>query len=250
MIRVMMRVKDKALRQLKHSTRLRKAKEMGITFVPPNYVFLDRFNSSSVIIDVGCGYDADFSLFMISKFGLRAIALDPTEKHAQSLRSLEAQFGGRFKHVPLAVAATDGTLRFHESLENVSGSILADHTNVINDPIRTYEVESTSMQRLLERLHLTRADYLKLDLEGAEYEVINSAGREVLSGFDQIFVEFHHHCSHYSIRDTHGAVALMAAKGFQSFTLDDHNYLFFRSGNAERGRGREAASEPRAAADA
>ncbi len=226
---ILNRVKNKAIRELRHAVRLRRARAMGLKFRKPNYLFFDRFDPSSVVIDVGCGYDADFSVAMITESGVAAFAVDPTRKHAPSLQALEERFAGRFKHFPFAITATDGTLTFYESLQNVSGSVLADHSNVMRDSIRSYEVDSVSINHLLSRLGLTHVAYLKLDLEGAEYDVLEAINDETLRSLDQMLVEFHHHCiGHYSIEDTKRAVDAIAQRGFHHFSLDDHNYLFFR----------------------
>ena len=82
--------------------------------------------------------------------------------------------------MPLAVTARDGEIMFNESAENVSGSVLADHTNIRNDHITSYPVESVGLSSLLARLGLSKADYLKLDLEGAEYELLDQPDAETL----------------------------------------------------------------------
>jgi hypothetical protein len=47
--------------------------------------------------------------------------------------------------------------------------------------------------------------------------------------FKQLFIEFHHHAlENYSIEDTNDAVIDMQGKGFKSFTLDNHNFLFYK----------------------
>jgi FkbM family methyltransferase len=223
------RVTNRAVRELRHALRLRRARAMGLEFRKPNYLFFDRFDGASVVIDVGCGYDADFSVAMLEKANVTAFAVDPTRKHAPALRALEERFAGRFKHFPFAITATDGRLTFYESAQNVSGSVLADHTNVLRDTVRSYAVDSVSINRLLPRLGITRAAYLKLDLEGAEYDVLAAIDDRTLASIDQMLVEFHHHCiGHYSSEDTRRAVDAVARKGLRHFSLDDHNYLFFR----------------------
>jgi FkbM family methyltransferase len=211
--------------------RLRKieAKARGIVHVEPNYVYFDRFDSSSVIIDVGCGYDADFSLHMVEKYNLRSFVVDPTRKHMNPLQTLEKIYSGNIVHLNVAVASVAGKMIFHESDENVSGSILVDHNNIINDTLTSYEVEAVTLKGLLDRVKVPVVDYLKLDIEGAEYELLKNVGEDDWSPFKQIFVEFHHHCiKSYSINDTKSIVWSMQKKGFRSFSLDDRNYLFFR----------------------
>ncbi|NNF04376.1 MAG: FkbM family methyltransferase [Rhodothermales bacterium] len=144
-----------------------------------------------------------------------------------ALKLHEENTGGRFIHLPYAVAADSGTITFHESAQNESGSLLDDHGNVLRDDIRSYEVETVDLGELLDRMKADSADYLKLDLEGAEYELLAQIGSEDLAPFRQVFIEFHHHIiDHRSTADTRELVSRLKSFGLEPYSLDEHNYLF------------------------
>ena len=84
-------------------------------------------------------------------------------------------------------------MTFYESTTNESGSILPDHVNAIRDEVTSYEVRTLTPIALLDHLGLDSADILKLDIEGAEYELLQSISADELVPFRQIFIEFHHH---------------------------------------------------------
>ena len=212
----------------KFQLRKRKARSLGLYWQHPGFIYRESLDESSVIIDVGCADDADFSIHMIDKYGLKAFGVDPTQKHRPSLAALEERFAGRFKHLPLAVSATNGNITFHESAENQSGSILNDHTNVMNDSVHSYTVESVTLHSLIQRIQKPDVDLLKLDLEGAEYELLSAITEEDVKPFRQIYIEFHHHCTNHSEEETRALVSSICAMGFDVFSLDDHNYIFFR----------------------
>ena len=217
-------------REIKKRSRLRQAGRQGLVFVEPNFVYRPDLSTESVVIDAGCSYEADLSVCLMRRHGVRAYGVDPTRKHGDALRALEEKSGSRFVHVPCAIAAADGVLTFHESRVNESGSLLADHVNVLNDEITSYDVEALTLPSLVKRLALNSVDLLKLDLEGAEYEILERATPDQLFPFRQVFVEFHHHAvSHYSERDTQRIASLICGFGFRAFSLDDHNYLFYRA---------------------
>ena len=205
-----------------------KMKKLGIQFLRPNYIYLDNFNEKSVIVDVGCGHEAEFSKYMIEKYSLKAFGVDPTRKHTPLLKLFEESTKGKFQHLAIAVTGKDESITFYESKLNESGSILSDHTNVRNDEIITYDVESVSLRELVRRIGTTSIDFLKLDLEGAEYGLLETITKEDISPFKQIFVEFHHHCTNHSIQETKMLVRHICSKGFNVFTLDRHNYLFYK----------------------
>lgn len=216
-------------RELKKCARVQKARRAGLVYVPPNFVYRPDLSTASVVIDGGCSYEADFSVSLMRKHGVRAFGVDPTRKHREALRRLESQYPGRFVHVPCAIAAADGVLTFHESRVNESGSLLNDHVNVLQDETTSYDVEAVTLRSLLARLGVETVDMLKLDLEGAEYELFAGMTPAELQPFKQVFVEFHHHAvGHFGEADTRRIVALICSFGFREFSLDDHNYLFCR----------------------
>jgi FkbM family methyltransferase len=228
---VVQRAVGRIRRTLKKYSRLRNASRLGLVSVEPNFVYRPTLSSDSVVVDGGCSYEADFSVHLMRRHGVRAFGVDPTRKHRDALRLLEKQYAGLFTHVPCAIAGSNGVLTFHESRINESGSLLDDHVNVTHDPTTSYDVEAVTLASLLERLGVGRVEILKLDLEGAEYALFESMKPEELLRFNQLFVEFHHHAvTHFSEADTRRIVALISGFGFKAFSLDDHNYLFYRAG--------------------
>jgi FkbM family methyltransferase len=218
------------VRDLKKYSRLRQARHEGLVFVEPNFIYRPDLSEDSVVIDAGCSYQADFSLSLMKRHGVRAFGIDPTRKHQDALERIAGQHPGRFSHMPWAIAAADGTLTFHESRINESGSLFEDHVNVLSDDTTRYDVEAVSLGTLISRLHLERVDILKLDLEGAEYDLLERLTARDLEPFRQLFIEFHHHAvQHVDEADTRRLVKRVADFGWRTFSIDDHNYLFYRA---------------------
>jgi len=229
-MRLIERITRRIRRDLKKATRLRQARRDGLDFVEPNFVYRPDLSPGAVVIDAGCSHEADFSMYMIDRHQARAFGVDPTRKHAAALRQLESRHPGRFAHLPCAIAATDGTLTFHESRENESGSLLPDHVNVLHDSTTSYDVEAITLKTLLQKIGVGSIEILKLDLEGAEYDLLDRITADDLRPFRQVFVEFHHHAvNHFSEADTQRVVGRIAGFGFRTFSLDDHNFLFYRA---------------------
>ncbi len=216
-------------------------KRLGVEFYPPDYVYFDTFTPTSTVIDVGCGHVAEFSVHLIERYGLRVFGVDPTRKHRPCLQALEARTQGRFRHLALAVARDCGRVQFHESKYNESGSLLKEHANVRRDEIATYDVQVVDLPELVRRVAADRIDLLKLDLEGAEYELLAGITTDALAPFEQLFVEFHHHCTDYAPHDTRRIVARLRSCGLHAFTRDGDNYLFYRP---PAGESRPGAHDP------
>jgi FkbM family methyltransferase len=98
----------------------------------------------------------------------------PDAEACAALSQLTAEFE-LFHCEPVAVAAESDRITFHESDLNVSGSLLADHVNVVRDSGSAYDVEALDLSDLARRIGADQIDILKLDLEGAEYDVLQGA---------------------------------------------------------------------------
>lgn len=216
-------------KRVRQRIRVIEAQRLGIISAEPNYLFIDRFTPESIVIDAGCGNYPDFSLLLIERCGLTSFGVDPTRKHQSELARHAEETGGRFVPVPVAVARTSGECIFYESQVNVSGSLQTDHLNVRMDELNQYTVETLNLNDLCQRIGVEEVALLKLDLEGSEYELLSHLNPETMATFDQVFVEFHHHCLlEYSRADTERSVSALKKLGYLSFSFDNHNYLFFR----------------------
>ena len=120
------RTKSFIVRTIRQAAGRKRAKKLGISFYPPNYVYFNKLNSSSVVVDVGCADDPDYSEHIINTHGCKCYGVDPTRKHFNALRKVEDKYKGLFSHLPYAVVNQSGSINFHESVENASGSILND----------------------------------------------------------------------------------------------------------------------------
>lgn len=211
--------------------RIIEARKKGIQFSKPNYIYLEKFNTNSTIVDVGCADDPDFSIFIMNKYNCKCFGIDPTKKHFEALNNVELKYKNKFKHLPFAVATENGKLMFHESENNTSGSLLGKHTNIKNDLVTSYEVDTVNLVEL-KRLILDKGgkiNFLKLDLEGAEYKLLENIAPMDLNDIEQIFIEFHHHCIEgITIKDTLLLVKKIENFGFKSFSIDNHNFLFYK----------------------
>jgi len=198
-----------------------------LEFVAPCYYVQAVLNERSTIVDCGTGLDANFSQALMARFGVRAIGVDPTRKHRSALTALEHRSNGRFTFIPSALTGVGGNVAFFQSEDNESGSLFQNHINVQRDRTTSYEVDAVTLDHLLGRAGAV--DLLKLDIEGAEYAVLEGSSDDLLRRVPQIIVEFHHDIIEGCLRsDTLKLSHRLRRLGFRVHTRDLVNYLFYQ----------------------
>jgi FkbM family methyltransferase len=185
-------------------------------------------SKNGVIIDVGCASEPQVGNYFASR-GWKVYLVDPTNKHRQSLEKICA-LNDCLTFLPVAVGANSRTMSFFEPFLQTSGSLISEHRNTNADGT-SYEVDIWSIAELKKKTGSRKISFLKLDLEGAEYELIDSSNAETWRDIDQVFIEFHHHCTPYTYDETIKCVMKLSNFGYKVFKLHNDVFLFYRSQN-------------------
>jgi FkbM family methyltransferase len=164
----------------------------------------------AVVYSLGIGEDISFDLSLIERWGVEVEAFDPTPKVKKWLaaQSLPRQF--HFHEA--GITAHDGEESFFLPPREdwVSHSIIQAR-QYGKESVRLPVKRLSTVMRL--RTH-TRIDILKIDIEGAEYAVIEDIVREKIS-VAQLLVEFHHRLSSVGTNRTRKALALLEGHGMK-----------------------------------
>ena len=129
-----------------------------------------RLDNESVCYCVGVGEDITFDLGLIRTFGCEVFAYDPTPRAARHVKA-HAHGNRKFKFSTCGLWDTDDVLQFYSPANpsHVSHSILNLQNSTTYFEARCQRLSSLMRENEHERLNL-----LKLDIEGAEYRVVES----------------------------------------------------------------------------
>lgn len=184
-----------------------------------------NLNSHSVVYSFGVGEDASFDIALIKKYDLIIHAFDPTPKSIEWVK--RQWFSDNFVMHNYGIAAFDGNVPFNppENPDHVSYTILdrpSTKTRAISVPVKRL---STIMQEL-GHVHI---DIIKMDIEGAEYDVIKDICKSDIRP-EQILVEFHHRFPGVGIKKTIEAIDSIRSMGYQLFSVSNNNeeYCYIR----------------------
>jgi FkbM family methyltransferase len=123
-----------------------------------------------ICYSAGVGEDVSFDLEMITRYDCDVFAFDPTPRAIAYATEVSAE-EARLRFHPWGLWSADGEAQFFAPTDpaHVSHSItnLQRTTDSITVPVR-------SLTSTMAALGHTRVDLLKLDIEGAEHEVVRS----------------------------------------------------------------------------
>ena len=173
----------------------------------------EGISESSVVYSVGVGEDISFDLDLIQRYRLRVHAFDPTPR---SIGWVQSQvLPGEFVFHSYGVAGFDGTCLFSPASDPayVSHTLLPRST-----PWPAVELPVYRLATIMKMLGNTAIDVLKMDIEGAEYEVLFDL---LASGIRprQILVEFHHRWPELGVGRTRRAVRELNQAGYWIFNV-------------------------------
>jgi FkbM family methyltransferase len=180
-------------------------------------------NRDSVVYSIGIGDDTSFDISLINRYGMHVYAYDPTPESIEWIAG--QQLPDTFHFYGKGLAHYDGVAHFyrHKKETNICHSMIK-RKETVGDAI---EVPVSRLETLCKENNHTHIDLLKMDIEGAEYDVLDDIFQ---SGFtiDQVLVEFHHRFKTISPRRTKYTIKHLNKLGFRIFfvSLKGREYSF------------------------
>lgn len=180
-------------------------------------ILADSLQPSAHVISAGLGHDLTFDLSVIGKYGCHVIGYDPDPK-AYAFHD-HSQFPKEFEWRKQGWGARTSEMKMFRPPRQdwVSGTI-------VEGAIRhSSEYDFVEIRDIAEVLHETPGDIdlVKMDIEGAEYAVIDRLIESgVIHRVKQLLIEFHHG-ARYRGSDTKRCVENIRRAGFELFFVSD-----------------------------
>jgi FkbM family methyltransferase len=174
-----------------------------------------RVRPGDVVVDIG-GHIGTFTLYAKAVCrASRVLVFEPfPDNFAMLTRNVEENRLQTVTCVNEAVGGTRGRLPLHVNpTESGSHSL----TNEGEDG-RVIEVQCCTLADVFERFGLEQIDYLKMDCEGAEYDILDASDGSLLNRVRRISMEYHEHPS----RGPGDLETLLRENGFEARRFDGH----------------------------
>jgi len=178
-------------------------------------------NRESVIYSVGVGSNIDFDIELINSFGATVHAFDPTPRSIGWVKN--QQLPKHFIFHPFGLSAENGHMDFFPPSKASSTHFspidrYGNTNNVVRAPVKDIDT-------IASELNHKEIDLLKMDIEGAEYEVIEALPKNRVA-INQILIEFHHMYKGIPISKTVDAISTLSNLGFELFNISQRTYEF------------------------
>jgi FkbM family methyltransferase len=180
----------------------------------------DSLGPDSIIYSLGVGDEIEFDLAIIDRYGVEVFAFDPTPNSIDMLDASRAP--ERFNFRPWAISASDGTLELYPRLKQDGTKSDVMFTMVPEEATRddVIEVPAYCLSTIARKLGHDRIDLLKMDIEGAEYDVLDGLLESPVQPA-QLLVEFHHRFVENGLDRAYEIIARLRQAGYRIIAISE-----------------------------
>jgi FkbM family methyltransferase len=201
-------------------------------------VYVDRIYDwlpveGRTVVDVGASI-GDSALYFYARGARRVVALEPWPKNYHLLERNVRLNGAEDVITPVNVglAGSSGTIHLEDGTEDSLHNQLRESTYGTPVPMRT-------LQEIVDEYQIESA-VLKLDCEGAEYEILSQSNDQLIHRFSHVQLEYHYGRSPlvrtlralgYRVRSTWPTIRVNRERDWPVMRMGD---LWARRGSSER----------------
>lgn len=179
--------------------------------------------SDWIVYSLGIGQDATFDQAIIDRYGVTVHGFDPTPtaiEYVALRRGTPPLLPEQFQFTPVGIWDSDCSLRFYEP--KTRGWVGSYSALNLQGTSRYIEVPCRSLSTLMRERGHDHIDLLKMDIEGAEYRIINQILDNAIP-IGWICVEFD---QPVPIATTRRMLTRLADNGFVLRHVDHWNFTF------------------------
>ena len=174
-------------------------------------------NKNTIVYSFGIGEDISFDLSIIKNHGCQVYGFDPTPKSAKYIQNQNILNEFKFNDFGIGNKNQNAKFFLPKNEDFVSGSII-DRGELSKK--NSIEVKLKTLKTISEDLGHDKIGVLKMDIEGAEYDVIEMLFEKDLK-IDQILIEFHDRFFDDGVEKSKKAISFLNNQGYEIFAISD-----------------------------
>jgi len=181
------------------------------------YLCPELLNNNSIVYSFGIGEDISFDKHIIALHGCSVFGFDPTPKSIDWTKG--QNLPEKFHFYQYGISDKTGLVDFFlpKNPEYISGSMVNQKNIDVNYKAT---VQMKALSDIMNELGHQQIDVLKMDIEGAEYDVIeNILGSNI--PITQLLIEFHDRFFEKGNLKSKQAIEKLKLYGYEIFAISD-----------------------------
>lgn len=179
-------------------------------------------DQGDLVFDIGANV-GNFAMYAVKTGASRVVAFEPVQKNYElMLKNIQNNNMPQVEAHMLAVDGDSGVVTMHMSEVDTAHSI----THEAFDQQGDISVEAVTIEQFCQKHSISKIDFLKVDCEGAEYQIFEKISDQMLGLINKVAIEHHErfvHRDHKEISDR------LKNAGFTVIELPDHFIFAKRS---------------------
>jgi FkbM family methyltransferase len=183
------------IKESKNKLKLNLKNPFDCLFNNYNEMFVDgkydcyELDKMETVLDIGANSGL-FSFLCINKGAKKVYAFEPNQESLQNLNHIVK--GINVEVIDKAVYTKDQDLKFYIDPTNTTiGSVSKDHIVKNGNVLEEIIVPAVSLKTFFTENNIDRISLVKMDIEGAEYDIIENLESEVFKKIDSFLIEYH-----------------------------------------------------------
>lgn len=150
------------------------------------------FNENDIVVDIGA-HIGTFSIPLAMNNPIRVFAIEPDRINSNYLRrNIEVNsLDNRMVAIQKAIFSTTGESEFVEGDASTRGTLSTTAFSRMVSSNNRYTVETATFRDILKSYNIDKIKLLKIDCEGAEYDIMKGFDSNIFSMIENIFIEIH-----------------------------------------------------------
>lgn len=180
----------------------------------------NMLSETSIVYSLGVGDSVDFDLDIIRRFGSTVYAFDPTPYATQWVAA--QALPKAFVFNPWAAAEQNGSLRLFRraNRQGKRSAVMWTADANAGDPEDFIDAPAYTITGIMEQLGHDQVDLLKMDVEGAEYGILDGL-QQATHLPRQLLVEFHHRFPGIGKQRTVQSIAMLKGLGYKITSISE-----------------------------
>jgi len=148
--------------------------------------YINQLKDNSVVIDIGGNIGAFSLLAARQNRGIKVYTYEPFEENFLILND-NIKLNGLYQQIKAFNVAVSGT----EGVRTVFSGRSDARSNLYENEGEKLQIKTCTLRNILEDNEISICDLLKMDCEGAEYEILYSTPDEIFDRIKTISMEYH-----------------------------------------------------------